>query len=232
MGVGWELVTNVRALSQLAALAVDAGQTAEAESALDQILVHTGPEPADATIRFPGVKSDDSSRIQATYLATVRQRRVRPTAEAMRALRGFWLEDPPEAMPAGDRDVRQRAIRDLGALVAAKNDAKALAQWTARWRAADIPPTEKLLALYAAGATDALLDEVEALRVAKPADPQITNAFIWLALQSGEFDRLGSDHNRNVVARMDGFEVFAHRFDIRLTLRQKDPVRRRSNGGE
>ena len=58
---------NVRALSQLAALAVDAGQTAEAESALDQILVHTGPEPADAAIRFPGVKSDDSSRIQATF---------------------------------------------------------------------------------------------------------------------------------------------------------------------
>ena len=47
-------------------------------------------------------------------------------------------------------------------------------------------------ALYYAGAGDALLDRLESLMQSAPRDAKIPQAYIWLALQTGQFSRLGA----------------------------------------
>ena len=200
---------NVRMLSARAAFAMEIGQTAEAETALQEILAHTTPEKPDAPVRFPGLKPDEANRLGAAYLSAVRQRSGRPTSEALRALRRFWADDVGGGVRGAERDFRHRAIRDLGQLLAAKGDAAAVARWIARWRQPGIAPTEKLLALYGAEASGALLDEINLLLAAAPAEPEATNAFIWLALQTGEFKRLATwlHDRRRTPAERDYFIV-------------------------
>lgn len=200
---------NVRALSARAAFALETGRTAEAEIALEQILTHTPAEKADSLVRFPGLKPDELNRLGAAHLSAVRQRRGRPTSEALRALRRFWVDEATSGVVGAERDFRHRAIRDLGQLLAAKGDAALLGKWISRWRQPGTAPTEKLLALYAADASDALLDEIDLLLAAEPAEPQTTNAFIWLALQMGEFERLGAwlHDRRRTPAERDYFIV-------------------------
>lgn len=206
---------NVRALSSRAAFALEMGRAAEAETALEAVLTHTSAEKPDAPVRFPGLKPDEANRLGAAYLSAVRQRRGRPTAEALRAMRRFWVDDAAGGAGRAERDFRNRAIRDLGQLLAAKGDPAAVAKWVARWRQPGTSaspasaPTEKLLALYAAEASDALLDEIDLLLAAEPAEPQTTNAFIWLALQTGEFERLAKwlHDRRRTPAERDYFVV-------------------------
>jgi tetratricopeptide (TPR) repeat protein len=197
---------NLRALTQLAQLDIEAGKAAEARECLEQVLAHSEARAENEPLRVPGVKVEDAGRLQTTYLTTVRHRRGRPTAEVMRALRNFWAED--EQPGRSDRDVHLSAIRDLGKLVQLQNDPAATKAWIERWNAKGTSPTEALWALYFAGANDALFDRFEALMKAAPGDPQLTSqlkqGFIWLALQTGEFDRLGAwlqDKRRTSVER-------------------------------
>jgi hypothetical protein len=197
---------NLRALTQLAQLDIEAGKAEEARECLEQVLAHSEARAENEPLRVPGVKVEDAGRLQTTYLTTVRHRRGRPTAEVMRALRSFWAED--EQPGRSDRDVHLSAIRDLGKLVQLQNDPAATKAWIERWNAKGTSPTEALWALYFAGANDALFERFEALMKAAPDDPQLTSqlkqGFIWLALQTGEFDRLGAwlqDKRRTSVER-------------------------------
>ena len=183
---------NLRVLAQLAQLDIEAGQTAEARECLEQILAHSAPEKSGEPLRIPGVKAEDAGRLQSTYLFTMRGQGRRAEAETMRALRSFWVDD--EAPGRSDRDVRLRAIRDLGKLVQLQNDPAVTKAWVQRWRAKKNTPGETLSALFFAGASGSLLDQMEELLAAAPNDPQLEQGFIWLALQTGEFDRLGAWH--------------------------------------
>ena len=180
--------TNVKALAALANLNLDAGQNAQAQESLEAILKNSKPEAATDALRFPGVKPEDAGRLQRA-LSSVSIRRGRAAVETMRALRSFWVDEAPEQK--GDREVRLNAIRQLAEIVREQENPAALAAWTERWRKAG-SPTESLWALYYAGAGDALLDQLDALRLATPRDAKIPQAFIWLALQTGQFRRLGT----------------------------------------
>ena len=133
---------------------------------------------------------EDPGRIQGVYLSALGPRGVRAEEESRRALRTFWADDG--APPRSDRDVRLNAIRDLGKLVQIQNEPAAKAAWVQRWRAAKGSPTETLWALFFAGASGPLLDHLDELLAAAPNDPQLEQGFIWLALQTGEFARLGA----------------------------------------
>ena len=183
---------NVRILAQLAQLDIEAGQAAEAQQCLEQILATSAPERSDEPLRIPGVKAEDAGRLQSTYLYSMNAQQRRAASDVMRALRSFYVEE--DAPGHTDHDVRLGAIRDLGKLIQIKGDPAATTAWVQRWRTTKAAPTESLWALFFAGASGPLLDHVDQLLAEKPNDPQLKQGFIWLALQTGEFDRLGAWH--------------------------------------
>ena len=181
---------DVRTLATLADLDLELGETKEAEACLEQILLRTTPEKTGDPLRFPASRPAESGRLQTSYLSLVGQRQGRPTPAALRALRSFWVDTPKDGTT--EQEQRLSAIRQLAQLVAAKNDPAALTAWTRRWQAAPDAPGETLWALFYAGAGDATLDKIDALMAAAPSDEKIPQAFIWLALQTQEFTRLGA----------------------------------------
>lgn len=194
---------NVRALAVLAQLDLEAGANAEAQACLEDLLRHSPPEKPGDAIRFPSIKPEDSGRLHNTYLSTVQLRQGRPTAEAWRDLRSFWV--PEQSALKNESDLRLGAIRDLARLVAAQGDARQLAAWTERWKkAAAQAPGEVLWALHFAGATEALLDHVETLASRKGMEATAKQAFIWFALDGGAIDRLAAwiqDQRRTPLER-------------------------------
>jgi tetratricopeptide (TPR) repeat protein len=181
---------NLRALTRLAELSLEEGNPGEAAACLEKVLAQTTPEKPGETVLFPAVRTDDPARLEIAYRTTVSRRQGRASQDAMRALRTFWFEKPGETHVAADRRPRLETIRDLARIYAARNDPAQTAAWIARWQAPEISATEKLWALYFSGASGALLDEVEKLVAAKPQDGSTVSAFVWLALQTGEFERL------------------------------------------
>jgi tetratricopeptide (TPR) repeat protein len=201
--------SNLQTLSTLAGLDIDAGETAEAEACLDQILRETTPEKAGDPVRFPAMQPTDAGRLQTAYLATVEQRNGHPSTEAMRALRNFWVDESPDQK--SDRDFRLNAIRERAQLFQAGSPARAA--WIEQWRRDKDKPSEALWALYYAGAGEAALDRVDAMLSgdsdgpggvggASRLDPveamlsatmhnaQASQAFVWLALQTRQYVRL------------------------------------------
>ena len=180
---------NLKTLAELADLDMESGRAAEAEKCLEQILALAPPgQPGDA-IHFPALKPEDAGRLQAAYLTAVRQRKGRASSEAMRALRSFWVEEAAD--PKGDREMRLNAIRQLAQMVRDREDPAALKAWIERWRKSDAP-SESLWALYYAGAGEALLDRLESLMQGAPRDVKMPQAYIWLALQTGQLLRLST----------------------------------------
>ena len=210
-----ELLRKVRALepndlpslAQLAELDLEAGAVEEAQDCLEQILRRSTPEKPGEPVKFPGLRTSEAGRLQSAYLSTVRMRRGNPAPETYRALRSFWMPAPepggaisgagsgwggaPGGGSVSERDLRLGAIRDLGRVLQAQGDASALAAWVDRWKkAAPTAPTEALWAFFFSGASEALLDETERLTSRAGGEIQATQALIWFALQTGQFDRL------------------------------------------
>ncbi|MHA3770731.1 tetratricopeptide repeat protein [Verrucomicrobiota bacterium sgz303538] len=183
---------NSRALLSLAQLDLESGGFDEASECLEEILRHTPVQKSSEQLRLPGLKPEDGSRLQSAYLATVRSRGGQPQAEAMRDLRNFWSDTPLDAK-GNEKDLRLNAIRELGRLVRARNDASALTQWIQRWKTtSESAPTEALWALYYANAGDAALDLVESFMRREPANVQYKQGFIWMALQASQGTRLAT----------------------------------------
>ncbi len=200
---------DLPALAQLAELDLETGAVEEAQDCLEQILRRSPPEKAGEPLKFPGLRASEAGRLQSAYLSTVRMRRGNPAPEIYRALRSFWMPAPepggaisgagsgwggsgaPGGGSGSERDLRLGAIRDLGRVLQAQGDANALAAWVDRWKkAAPTAPTEALWAFYFSGASQELLDETERLTGRAGGGIQATQALIWFALQTGQFDRL------------------------------------------
>jgi len=137
-------------------------------------------------MRFPAMRPTDAGRLQTAYLATVEQRNGRPSTEAMRALRSFWVDDAPDQKR--DREFRLNAIRERAQLLQSGSPARAA--WIEQWSKEKDKPSEALWALYYAGAGDAALDRVEAMLSANIHNSQAAQAFVWLALQTRHYARL------------------------------------------
>jgi Tfp pilus assembly protein PilF len=185
---------NAQTLAAIAELCLSEGLNDEAENALEALLVHTSPEALDAPIKYPAVPLDDASRLEITYRRTVGLRSDMARSATLKGLRAFWLQKPDQARTSTQQTARLEAIRQLGELAAAKTGAGAQQRWIDRWLAKDVNVTERLWALYYGRANTALLDELSRLMAAKPEDPGPINAFIWLALQTGQAERLAAWH--------------------------------------
>lgn len=217
---------NLRALAQLARLDIEAGRTDEAAQCLEQILARSAPEPEGETLRIPGKESVEGDRLRARYVATMRSRPSPAPSAVLRSLQSFWTEPEP---PGGGQAVRLGAIRDLAQLVAGRNDPAQLRAWVARWQAPSQAPGETLAALYHAGAGEALLDYLEAARLRAPEDAQLTQAFIWLALQTGALDRLAAwlhDPKRSPAERDFLLVALAQHFQAHPGAPVTDPVQK------
>jgi predicted Zn-dependent protease len=112
----------------------------------------------------------------------------------MRALRSFWVDETEKGFPEGknDREVRLNAIRQLAQIIAAGRDTAARQAWINRWTKSADAPSEALWALFYAGDGPATLDRLEAMMSQQARDPNMSQAFIWLALQSRQYERLGA----------------------------------------
>ncbi|HET6407380.1 MAG TPA: tetratricopeptide repeat protein, partial [Chthoniobacteraceae bacterium] len=185
---------NARTLAAIAELCLSEGHSKEAEDALDALLENTVPESLTESIKYPAVRLDDSSQLEITYRRTVGRRSLQSTDATLRALRSFWLQKPEQTPASTQRSVRLEAIRRLGELSAAKIEPGARQRWIDRWMAKHVPITERLWALYYGRVHSTLLDELSRLNLAKPEDPAPVNAFIWLALQTGQIERLVTWH--------------------------------------
>jgi tetratricopeptide (TPR) repeat protein len=181
---------DTRALFSLARLDLRDGELKEAEACLEQILnvaEATGTKP----IRFPAMKQEEFSRLQAAYLRGLEQRGGKPQAETFRALRGFWVDAAAESK--SEDDLRLNAVRELASLVRAKDDPAVLQRWIERWsRHEGEDPGEALWALYYANAGAATLDLIEMLMAKEPANEQYQQGYFWVGLQLRQFSRLAT----------------------------------------
>lgn len=188
--------SNAPALTQLAELDITDGDPVEARKCLEQLLAQSEPEKPDAPVRFPDVRPDDPSRVELSYRTAVHRRSGRPSAETLKVLRTFWVDKTPPGAASAGLQQRLNTIQELAELIAAQGDAAELNRWVERWRHPAAGPSERLWALYFSGASGPLLDEVEKLASDKHGEnPAPVNAFVWLALQTGEFERLGRWNN-------------------------------------
>jgi tetratricopeptide (TPR) repeat protein len=186
---------NPQALAAIADLCLSEGIAAEAETALEELLAHTKQESPDEPIKYPAVRLDDTNRLELIYRRTFRRGNTQASNATMAGLRSFWLQKPEQSRTSSQQAVRLDAIRRLGELNAAKSDALARQRWLGRWLARGVSETERLWALYYGGESVALLDELTRLKSARPDDPGPVNAFIWLALKTGQIERLTAWHH-------------------------------------
>ncbi len=184
--------SNARALWSLAQLDLETGQFEEARECLEQIIAKTPAEKPGEAVRFPAVQQKDGTRLQNAYLTAVRGRGGQPTAEAMRDVRTFWSETPVDSR-GSDKELRLNSIRELARITVARNDQTERTRWIERWKlVANDAPSEALWALYYADAGESALEVIEQLMERNPDDVQQKQAFIWLALQTRQGERLAS----------------------------------------
>ncbi len=206
---------NLRTLAALADLDIEHGgipEAREARACLEEILRLLPAEKPAGAVRFPAARTAEMKRLEASYLATVGQRQGRTEQAALRTLRDFWVDEARD--PGSAPELRLNAIRQLARLTVAQKDPAALAAWVKRWQAVPDAAGETLWALFYAGAGALTLDRVEALMAADPQDPKTPLAFIWLALQTQEFARLGAwlQDARRTPAEHDALAVALDQF--------------------
>ena len=166
--------TNVRAASEMGELEFSAGRFTEAREAFEAVMKLTKPVtqrffPADR-----GAFSGFDTEGRSSHLSTL----------------STSLKWGMEKL-ASDQTQRLAAIRRLGEIARAQGGA-ALQQWLSAWTKTDETQTIELLwALYFAGARDRVVDQVESLMKREPQEPLNKQAFVWLALEGGQYARLG-----------------------------------------
>lgn len=182
--------TNGKALLARAGLELERGRTEVAAACLEQLLVAVKASPEEMSIRLPQVKPTEGGRLQGAYLSAVRHRRGYPRVESMRALQQFWVDRAGKQTASGE--VRYEAIQQLAEIVRLSENPAHKRQWLARWQAASATaPGEALWALHHAGEGEAAISVVEDQIRKDPKNVDHQQAFLWVALQAGQWERLG-----------------------------------------
>ena len=161
--------TDFRAASELGGLHFAAGRFAEARAAFENVMKLTPPV------------------MRTTYPAERGEGMWGPR----NAARIFRSTEKTEGGMDGEAQLRLGALRCL-AEIARSTGGGALEKWTADWMpSASGVTTEALWALYFSGSYDAALSLTEKNAADDPADSRHRQAFIRMALESGQFVRLG-----------------------------------------
>ncbi|MEO6784724.1 MAG: tetratricopeptide repeat protein, partial [Chthoniobacteraceae bacterium] len=180
--------TDVRAASELGELQFAAGRFAEARAAFESVMKQT--QPVTQTL-YPSERGGGPwGRRNAVRDSRVVTNRFAPmtTTSAGSPRRLEIIEGRPE----GEAQLRLGALRRL-AEIARKTGGAVLEKWIADWT----PPasggtTETLWALYFSGARDAAISLTEKNAAADAEDGTHRQAFIWMAIESRLFARLGA----------------------------------------
>ena len=204
--------TDLARPSRLAQIYVQDGALDSARAVSEGILARSEPEPAGPVLRIPDTESEPTrvpfrSRVPRARGPIVTPGAAPPTPVAT-------------TVPSVDGDLRWRfeAIKQISRLVTVggAGDGASAKNWLERWRRdATRQPGEALAAFVHAGRADLALDLlVERMRNPEFAD-DAARAFVRIALQSGQFDRLGDwvwSEGESVSRRrdqmLDGLEAF------------------------
>lgn len=198
--------------ARLGQIYLQEGTVESARSVFEGILAHSEPEAAGAMLRFPDTETEPAR-------APVRSRVPRPRGTSV-AAGAVPPATAPSSTPAPDGDLRWRyeAIKQLSRLASSGSgkDPALTKRWIDRWRR-DAPqhPGEALGAFVHAGRADLALDLLaERMRNPEGTD-DAARAFVRVALQAGQFDRLGQwvwseaeSVSRRRDQMLDGLEAY------------------------
>lgn len=160
-------------LLRLAALDRQAGDTAAAREALEQLLAATEAPAANAPLTLPVELPDTPTGLRL------------PSARG----RGATVAVAAEPKPTAEALARLEAIRELGQLVAEQKTPAAETAWIERWRSSPAA-SEMLAAWFHAGRADLVLDWLEPKSDGPPTSSPV-RGYVAVALHGRLFARLG-----------------------------------------
>ncbi len=186
------------------------GSTEAARGIFESVLANSMAEPSKAALQIPDV---DSEPVRLPVRVRVPRSRGMVVATEPPA-----VPPPTPAAAGGDARWRAEAIKQLSrmSLASGGRDGSAAKGWVERWRAlAAAQPSEALAAFVYTGRSDLALDLLEE-RMRKPdTAEEAARAFVRVALQAGQFSRLGKWvwGNPDQIARrrdqmLDGLEAY------------------------
>jgi tetratricopeptide (TPR) repeat protein len=213
--------TDARAASELGELHFAAGRLDEARAAFEGVMKLTQPVTAPV---YPAERSEgpwgqrNAARARTVLTTSSGALRKMSAGTVSRSASPARTLEVAEGSSAGEVQFRLGALRRLGE-IAARTGGAALENWIADWS----PPasgatTETLWALYFAGARDAVLSLAEKNGETGLDRGVHQQAFVWMALESGLFARLGAWLNADGRTAED-MELFSVAFAEVLRVR-------------
>ena len=177
---------NVRAAADLGELEFGAGRPSEARAAFETVMKLTRPI---TRMMFPSERGDGPWSERGPH-SDFRMRREWSGARVPLSAAAMEKGEPPSNPESGDA-VRLNALRRLGE-IARLTGGVALDKWISEWSATPgEQPTEALWALYFSGAREQALTMVGEMAAKNGSPVACRQAFIWMALESGLYGRLG-----------------------------------------
>lgn len=178
--------TNFRAAADLGEIEFGAGHLPGAREAFEMVMKLTGPV---TQLLFPSERGDGPWSERGAF-SDFRMRRDWSGSRLFLSAAGARKGGPP-ARPDAEAEMRLGALRKL-AEIARGTGGAALEKWISEWTGAPPEqPTEALWALYFSGAREQAVTMVEAMSRKEPAVLANRQAFIWMALESGHWVRIG-----------------------------------------
>ena len=198
--------TNVRAASDLGELEFGAGRLDDARDAFETVMKLTRPV---AQRLFPSDKGDGPWSERGAF-SDFRLRREWAGGRLFLSAAVARTAEPA-GRPDADAEVRLNALRRLGE-IARRLGGAALEKWIGEWAAVpDEQATEALWALYFSGARDRVLAWVAEMARKDPATIANRQAFIWMMIESAQYERLGAWLNDDARTAED-MELFSLAF--------------------
>ncbi len=208
---------NPRIAAALGGIEFDAGRLDEARGAFETVMRLTKPVEL---VLYPGdseaVRGEEGeNRAPPRKMPGMGRTPIFPASSS---LLGF-----ANGKPSPEAEMRLNALRRLASIAALRGGTD-LSRWLADWTA--VPDgTEAIWALYFAGARGNVLNRIETRCAAEPQNQSHRRAWIWIALESGEFQRLagwlhGSFHSGAELAEFTGvFNEFVRLHPENVDLR-------------
>ena len=198
--------TNVRVAVELGGAEVAEGRWVEAKVAFEVVMKLTKPV---AQRCFPAERGD-SPWGNMGVLAEFRFSKEWSAFRVHFATGLSEMSGPPTKL-VPESEARLFALRSL-AEIARKQGGVVLEQWRAAWATSlESQPTETLWALYFSGASGRAVELVQAMMERESRAVFLRQAFVWMAMESGQYERLGAWLNEEGRASGDG-ELFGAAF--------------------
>ncbi len=199
--------TSVRVAVELGGSELAAGRLAEARVAFEGVMKLTKP----ITQRFFPAERGDSPWRNAGALAEFRLPRE---WNMFRVHFATGLSEESSGSPTrltAEGEARLHSLRSLSEIVR-KQGGTAFDEWCSSWaQSVKTQPTESVWALFFGGASKQAVDLVQAMMSEDSRAVSYRHAFVWMAMESGQYARLGAWLNEAGRGAADG-ELFSTAF--------------------